>query len=182
MFRISLNRAFRNRLGAVAVWAMVPVALWNGRADGGCICADGHFEPVCKAAHCPSGLQGAQVRPVQNGSCGCSCCKNVEARRGNAELCRTKRGCCEKSGTHDANDHAGKSVGGEGCCTPVAQAQAVATVVPTPRIDDHQHSSALVAILQDSPGVLGAVRATRLVDVDTGPPTNLVITLRRLVI
>jgi len=182
MFRVPPIRAFRKRLATVAIWAMVPVALWNGRANGGCICADGHYEPLCKAALCSGNKAGTDSSASEMRCCGCSCCGKPGTSRANADCCRTQTGCCRGS-DRPVSDPIGESVDSNGCCTPLAPTQAPPAVVTAPLQGGHQESPVLLVAILDSPSLVAGVRAAARVEIDAGlPPTDLVVTLRRLVI
>ena len=179
MFRVPLNRAYRKRLATFAIWAMVPVALWNGRAVGGCICADGHYEPFCQAALCSGSNHRTDDRSSEASCCGCSCCEKTSTSRANADCCRTNTGCCRGSG----GGPVGQSLGSNGCCTPVAPTQATPAVVTGPLQGGHHESPVLLVAVLDLPSLISGAHAAVRVESDAGPPpTDLVVTLRRLVI
>jgi len=143
---------------------MVPLAMLNAwPLAAGCICADGHYEPVCHAAECRTGMS----------DCGCACCAHHN--------CCSGKACCHRS----AKSHEqmlGQHVGDSGCCTPLIH-QATPTVVNTSPLVDGQHVMALVMVPIDLPYFGEALKIRRQTDFDTGrPPNDLVITLQRLVI
>lgn len=180
MVRASLKRAIRKRLATVTVWVILPLALWNGRAMGGCICADGHYEPLCRGV-LSSGVQ--DHISAQTGCCGCPCCAIVATREGDAEHCTTAQGCCRQSNTYEANNHAGQSIGTQGCCRAVAQAPATPTILKSQRADSFGQSLTLIVAVLDSPSLFRTTSVTRHMAANTlPPPMDLVVTLRRLVI
>lgn len=180
MFRSPLKRAVRKRLATATVWVILPLALWNGRAMGGCICADGHYEPFCQGV-LSSGVQDHVS--AQTGCCGCPCCAISATRGGNAEHWKTSHGCCRQLNSHEVNNHAGQSIGTQGCCRAVAQAPATPTILKSQRADSFGQSLTLIVAVLDSTSLFRTTSVTRRIAAGTGPPPmDLVVTLRRLVI
>jgi len=180
MVRASLKRAIRKRLATVTVWVILPLALWNGRALGGCICADGHYEPFCQGV-LSSGVQDHESAETR--CCGCPCCAIAAARGGDAEHCTTAQGCCRQSNSHEAKNHAGESIGTQGCCRAVAHAPATPSILKAQRADSFGQSLTLIVAVLDSPSLVRTTSITRRMAADTEPPPmDLVVTLRRLVI
>ncbi len=109
-----LKHRTRRRFQTAIVFVLMPLALWGGRPISGCICADGHFEPVCKAslgagASCDSHKVDAS-RSAGHGKASCcqqsskartSCCdsRNREPAPNGSEIGSTSESSCEPA-TH----------------------------------------------------------------------------------
>jgi hypothetical protein len=167
-----LNRAVRRHHRVMVAIAMVPLVVLNALpVSAGCICADGHREPVCHAGRCLA----------RKGDCGCPCC----ARR--AILGST--GCCKKTADrrpHPVDDQppeeGRQGVLGNGCCTPIVH-QSVPTVITLTQIVDSDQMRALLWSRIDVPHSVAPASNWYRIDFDTGPPPeDFVVTFRRLVI
>ena len=164
MVRIFQRRWIRRRLRAFVLLAMIPLAALSALPwAAGCICSDGHYEPVCQAGRCQAG-----------GASSCSCC----AHRG----CCNGKVCCHRSATSAGKGIPGQHLDNSGCCTPVIR-QAIPSVVNSSTVVDSELVTALVVTLIDHPHVGEAFKIGQHFDFDTGcPPNDLVITFQRLVI
>ena len=84
MVGIRFNRNAKNRWRSIAVWAMLPLAVLNGRTVIGCGCS-GHFEAEC---HCNCGDAGGCCSS-QESSCPCrakhSKCHTAAVNKAEAE-------------------------------------------------------------------------------------------------
>lgn len=167
-----LNRAVCRHHQVMVTMAMVPLVILNALpVSAGCICADGHLEPVCHAARCFAG----------KGDCGCPCC----ARRGN--LGRTN--CCKKTAdcrSHLVDDQLPEdgrhSVRGNGCCTPIVH-HAVPIVITLPQVVDSDQMRAVLWARIDVPHSVAPATILHRIEFDTGPPPeDFVVTLQRFVI
>ena len=165
MAGISLNRAARNRLRTVAVWAMLPLALFNSRTVYGCGCT-GHFESTCHCNCCISpnskcGKCGGQ------GTSTCPCCSKVQ-----------------KSATTENGKSSDTSTGFHGHhCKRIAAHEVIPATVVTVHAGDEVNLTALDFVTIDLPIVANQLvyqhnASAYLV----APPNDLVVTLHRLVI
>jgi hypothetical protein len=166
MFIRALRRSLPSRFRPILVWAVMPLTLFNGMPiSAGCICADGHYEPVCRAGRCRAGMS----------DCGCSCCAKTASCKGKC--------CCRKSENQRHENMPGQRVANNGCCKPVVVQ--VPTVVTTQASTglDVQPIAALVLAPIDLPFLGSWSAVVHRIDFDTGPPPNdLIVTLQRLVI
>lgn len=163
----------RNRLRAVAVWAMLPLAMINGRLQAGCICPNGQFSSQCRAASCPG--NGAASETSATGCCGCSCC--TQSDNGSHE-------CCQKQ-SHKSSH--GNSVPREGRlsqrgCVPAFEVHTTPVVLTDSiQLDDVEFVAfATISPANDQPsnGLLNG----RVHSDSDPPPGDIVIRLHRLVI
>ena len=165
MISIIQRRSTRRRLRAAVTLALLPLAMLSALPlAAGCICADGHYEPICHAGQSQASMANH----------GCSCC----ARRS----CCSGKGCCHHSAVNSRNQIPGQHLDSSGCCTPVVR-PAIPTVVNSSAVVDSELATALVVSSIELPHFEGALKITRHFDFDTGcPPNDLVITFERLVI
>lgn len=161
-----LLRLVRGRVRTAVTLAVLPLAIMNGLPlAAGCVCADGHYEPVCHAGLCRA----------EKGDCGCSCCAHHSCCKG-ATACRRQCPAPLK------DDTLGKRIAGNPCCTPVVH-EAIPTVVTMPVVIDVHQLSALTVAAVDMPFSAPVAKLAFGADFDTGrPPSDLVVTLHRLVI
>lgn len=172
-------KATKRRLRAAVLWAMMPLALVGARPSGGCICADGHYEPVCMAQQCRgrAGASGNSASPTA--CCGCSCCRSA----GQQTDCCIHRTCCSTcsaDSTQDESTQAGWRATRSCCCHPVPATPTVATV----KTVELEFDAALNVDLLSSIAITAQAQHGRVVQafLDTGPPPDLVLTLQRLLI
>jgi hypothetical protein len=139
--------------------AIMPLAILNGLPIAeGCICADGHYEPVCRG--------------------------HLDQSHGDRSCC-AKHSCC--AGMHTCHLATGKSNSqptlGDHCCTPLVH-QAVPVVSATPQFASASQTADWNAIAIESPTFLSLeMHSSYCIEVDTTPPPNdLVVTLQRLII
>jgi hypothetical protein len=165
MIYTTLRRFIRRRCQMAVALAIMPLAILNGLPIAeGCICADGHYEPVCRAHLGQSNDDH-------------SCCAKHSGRMEHA--------CC--AGMHTCHLATEKSNGqqrlGDRCCTPLVH-QAVPVVSATPQFDSPDQTAVWNAVAIESPTFLSlAMHGGHCVEVDTGtPPNDLVVTLQRLII
>src|SRR4051812_24188906 len=75
MVSILQRRSIRRRLRATVLLAMVPLAMLNASPlAAGCICADGHYEPVCHAGQCNARLSAPDCCAHHDCCSGKVCC------------------------------------------------------------------------------------------------------------
>lgn len=160
-----LLRLVRGRVRTAVTLAVLPLAIMNGLPlAAGCICADGHYEPVCHAGVSHAG-KGDYSRP---------CCAHHSCCKGALPDCRQ----CSAP----LKDGHGQRVCELPCCTPVVH-DAVPTVVNSSEMLDVQSSPALVVAVIELPSSVAIAAIGHRIESDAGPPPDdLVVTLRRLVI
>jgi hypothetical protein len=170
----------RGRFRATVIWALVPLALWNGRPVSGCVCADGHFERNCPVLAARMRQTEGQ-RSERESYCGCAGCAAVGSDKKDSRSCHNETGCCERSSPSQRPD--GTEVDSKNCCRPAVQSPLLPPLVTSIQLADDHHLPALLAASLESASSLGATHVRYRVDNDTGPPPrDLVVTLRRLVI
>jgi hypothetical protein len=165
MISILQRRSTRRRLRAAVILAMLPLAMLSALPlAAGCICADGHYEPICHAGQSQAGMAG----------CGCSCCAH--------HSCCSGKVCCHHSVVNPREHVPGQHLDGSGCCTPVVR-QAIPTIVNSSAVVDSELVTALIVSPIELPHFEEALKIGQHFDFDTGcPPNDLVITFQRLVI
>jgi hypothetical protein len=179
MFSGYRRRSFGGRLRRAVVWAMAPLALLNGRPVVGCICADGHFDPACRALG-SSGIRQSAHGASSIASRVCSRCGTTAV----PEMDRRSAGqtdCCQRHDGQHRTD--GGRVRPRPCCTPVVQFHTAPAIVGPTATGDDRPAPALTLDAQLRPPAAPPRnvihRAERSAD---PPPDDLVIALRRLVI
>jgi deoxycytidylate deaminase len=168
MTGLRLNRIYRHRGRALIVWAMMPLAIINGRTIVGCGCT-GHFEEVC---HCTS--TGSHKTCCEStGSC-CrghspkTCCCSA-ARSDSSAVRRTKL-------PTDATCH----VGARPCVRVVAHVVVPATVGTT--LSSGDQLALLDGSLLDLSFLPASTKVEPVVQLDLKCPSDLVVTLHRFLI
>ena len=169
MFFTTLRRLIRHHCRRAVAMAIIPLAILNGAPFAqGCICADGHYEPICRAAACRVGQS----------DCGRQCCAKQTHYAGHS--------CCTGPHAHHAaptKPAIGQTFGNP-CCTPVVH-QAMPTVVAAPQVAPGDGITALNTTAVEPPYVLAVelMHVTHRAELGTGPPPgDLVVSLQRLVI
>jgi hypothetical protein len=169
MAGIRLNRVARNRWRTIATWAMLPLALFNSRIVLGCGCS-GRFQSVC---HC-------ECRDSHDVSHGDKC---VKCGGGNHSTC-TSCGKIEKS-LPVANGNPSDSsttLYGSRCKVAVVHEIIPATLVTVYTWDELSLSASDFDTI-DFPVTTSQPRICDISIACNGPPpSDLVVTLRRLVI
>ncbi len=67
---------FRHIQRTCLILALIPLTVFSGRVAPGCICSDGHFEPLCNGENCCS----RPGKSTKTDSCHCSnCCQSKQA-------------------------------------------------------------------------------------------------------
>lgn len=75
---------FRHIPRTCLILVLIPLTVLSGRVIPGCICSDGHFEPLCNGGNCCCG----PVKSAKTDSCGCrKCCKTANG---------TAASCCSR--------------------------------------------------------------------------------------
>lgn len=163
-------RAIRSKSRAFLLWAMMPLALFSARPNSGCICADGHYEPVCLASSRGSRSLALGETPM-GGCCGCSCCRAI----GNPSL-SGGQSCCSRAASHAQPKGISQS---SGCCHPLPPTQVVASAKLT-LVDFDATSAEMVSPI----AVLSSVVAwpATIEQIELGAPPDLVLTLQRFLI
>ncbi len=172
MFGLRLARFSRHYGRALVVWAMMPLALLNGRTIIGCGCT-GHFEEVCR---CNSPAGGKSCC----GSMG-SCCRGHHGTKSYSCCSRRQSGVSPDSKKDRASDtfcH----IGSRHCVVLAIHEVIPATEGPTFSSDDGNFASlALSSVdLAFSPTFAPLERVVPL-DIKC-PPNDLVVTLHRFII
>lgn len=166
MFSIRITRGWRRRCHQALVWAMVPLAVLNGRTVLSCGCSG----RVLAECHCGQAVRGAGS--PRGGSAKCPRCAV-------ANLAQTSP-CCSMQRSATTHDSA-PSFGGHHCRS-VADFQVIpaTTVLPT-----HDEDVASLDLLAASPTALGETLSTWRelpTTISPHPPDDLVVVLHRLVI
>lgn len=182
MVPMAIIDSLQLRRRAVIACAMIPLVALSGLPAFGCICADGHFEPRCKAVRYAAGDQSNLSLKAARDCCGRSCCAQHSADGPPHRCCQ---GHPERDvPSYSANARTGApSITGKSCCTPFVQAAIVATIANSLKaVDDHQLPAidAVTIAITDS---YAGVRSCPHFLADIGPPPDdLVVMLGRLVI
>lgn len=156
------------------ILAMLPLAILNGQPVVGCICADGTFKTDCPA------MRETAKHVDTNDCCGAGCCAGHDVPE-------PSHSCCDGAAPEKNGDHSQRTghaeLAGNGCCQPAVDAPVPPPLVSAVQVADEHHSPALAILPIDAFPPLDALSAARQVEDDTGcPPTDLVITLRHLLI
>ena len=157
------------------VWAMLPLTLLAGRPYSGCICENGSFKVFCTG--CASGL-GTPIADTSEKPGRCGCCRGNESHaiKNDSE---GKRDCSQPSRALAGKNVSAPATGKCGCKW-VVQDPAVAPPHVLPRNAEVQP---LVLVLPtDCVAALYPRAAVHAELLNTGPPTDLIVTLHRLVI
>lgn len=171
-----IRRMFRRLFSAGLAWLMVPLVVWGGVPAVSCACVNCQCGAACEF-HAGVGYSSAQCCQPKIACCCCGC-----------GHCPCAAGCCCCGGSHKAPNQEstcsrlpGKSVGSQPdhrCRASVSAQDAVQFVIVK---------------ATDLPSfAAGAVQPIRSIDCNralqsagefnTGPPPDLVVTLRKLVI
>ena len=178
MAPVSLNRLLRGRIHAAVAWAMVPLAVLNGRTVLGCMSPSGHYDPSCRCwAGSGDHQDSGTARPCHCGHC----LRQDDADRSSCPHCKQKTAC---HANHPSRVVQGSRMQGAEHCRAVGMYQQVSAVPASPQAgSDHDPSAAFVFDAIDLPNSSPTSVARQVIERDTGPPPdNLCITLHRLVI
>jgi len=171
-------RACRKLRTAIFI-GMVPLVVLNGWPAGGCICADGHYEPICRSGLNHQSPKTAAEKSTTHSCCERACCAAHSVTVANRSRGQASKSCCQQSSecqNHKPGLHSP-------CCRPVAQTQVILAVNDTPSfVDQHPCPAMVVNLLALHLPTDKCHRGNR-VEIDTGPPPNdLVVSLQRLLI
>lgn len=167
----------------VVIWAMLPLAVLNGRPLLGCVCADGKYKTDCPAmAERAQDDASATAEPTAAPTEGKSCCQpSCYADESPQEPADS---CCAASATRDENPAPTGGLSGRGgCCHPVIESAVPPLRVGAVELDsDHDLPNPSALVFQavepsDARPLVGHMEG------DIGPPApGLVIVLRRLIL
>jgi hypothetical protein len=178
MIGISRVRAIHRRLNAGVLWAMIPLAAWSGIPTARCACVNCHCGAQCGiGSHSATGCSPASdsVKKTDDCSCCCGhsssadgcCCCHPKQPTPMQETCRRLPG----NGFDSQSPHSCRMA-----ISAVAGVQATMVVV-----SDHQ-PLAMDVLAPSASSQTNHSALDRGDAFDTGPPVDLVVTLRRLVI
>ena len=164
----------RHVLRICLVLAMIPLTVFSGRTAAGCICADGHFEMLCRGGATCS--RTGEKRPPQSNSCGCVACHaNGDAASGSRKsCCSSHRAPREPGGQVQSNDCQ------ERCCHPLT----LSSMTVDKQVAHQLDFDALTLDCVTLEGLLPAVVEQKfsVPPVDTRPPIERLHLLQRLLI
>lgn len=162
----------RHILRTCLVLVMIPLTMFSGRATAGCVCGDGHFEPLCRGgACCASSSNGSQ-----RGPCGCAkcCCSSKKAAQTSAKL-----SCCgaqqPTSSFFRLNGEATQS-----CCHPLTLLPMMAEEVITSGVDTELAALQHTVSVSEFPPVVE--QPVRVYVVNSGPPRVRLVLLQRFLL
>jgi hypothetical protein len=160
MLSKAMTTFIRRRCRTIVATAMVPLVFLSGwPVSAGCICADGHREPVCCAAK-----RGAER----------ACCAE--------RVASIQKKCCSRSAEHSSDCSNGCPSADGRRCTPIVHEAIPAVGNPSPAIDGLQPTAADVSVVAMPATFIDAIHVDGVFR-DTGSPTSdLVIAFHRLVI
>jgi len=147
------------------VWAMVPLAVFNGHTLVGCGCS-GHFMAECHCHHPDLGQESTKPKTPT-----CPMCSG--------HAVKTSSCCCD-------SDHSNSATGSHGlrghrCCC-IAIYEFVPGTSVSPAADDQQQVLVVLSAPSELPFVVGERRFVSELPIDPGHSDDLVVRLRRLVI
>ena len=167
-----IHRAVTRHCRSAVIWAMLPLAVMNGRSIAGCISPTGEFSPGC---HCWSTQNDSASGANNVCRCHCSCCQ------GKACCCKVGASCCSTAATNGRRSSGNGYRSGERCRPVTAYVVSQGVKASISFVDAHQAID-LTAALIDVP-TSAPSPAHNLVGPNTGPPPdNLVIVLQRFLI
>ena len=163
--------SLRKRLHKAVLLGMLPLAVFSGIPATACFCANGQLKLFCggdyAATKAPSHESSSPlVHPAKCSSC---CGHAHDARCANNSVAE----CCHRG--HSSSQPCGK------CCTQISKVLTTTVASASMPAIDLQVFAVLPAEVVVSHACL-SLRNAQLERVDTGPPIDLVITLRTLLI
>ena len=174
-----LLRRKRGQFRQAVLCAMVPLAFLNGWPVVGCICADGSYSSDCS-------MLRESTTEATSESCCCkvACCATSETVAPNPSCCQATADSPTDSKESQADDASGCVIKHKSCCHILMQAGELPTLLQPVQIsNDYQPSAPLIESGWEWVILSLSSRLASIVDDDTGQcPSDLVITLRRLVI
>lgn len=145
---------FRQFLRTCLILALIPLTVWSGRVAPGCICSDGHFEPLCDGEKC-------------------NCCSSNDAthRAGGCAKCRTKtaasghrKACCSHNREPDGIAKFPDRDCPGGCCHPLSLSPMVTEKNSTPQLDVEHVAFVEAMTVVKVPDVVNQLVPVRIVD------------------
>lgn len=175
MFGFHSTRAIRRRCHQAIVWAMVPLAVFNGRTLVACGCT-GQFSSVCHCQASGAGQVNAQAKAATCAKCA------AHAATAGARSTRP-HSCCMLRPTAAGNDKAdaARHVVGHHCRS-VATYEVIPGTTVSSHADDQLTAADSLAIASVQPRVFDQDRTAALPSPEAHPPDDLVVVLHRLVI
>ncbi|HEX7450247.1 MAG TPA: hypothetical protein VF306_21995 [Pirellulales bacterium] len=165
-----MNR-FRTPLSAIAVWTMIPLAVFAGMPSTGCLCANGQFKFFCGHQYHADAAHGGKAIP--------GCCAADHAATADCGSCVAMPAaeydgdCCQHSAVLP-----GDGVRSRSCCQPVFNAAGISPAkVSTPCGD-----SCADVCLTETIAIRHPAVASNIDEFDTGPPLDRVLAFRHLLI
>ena len=159
----------RHILRTCLILALIPLTVFNGRATAGCLCSDGHFEPLCRGGSCGS-PSGSAAQP---GPCGVAQC-----------CCRSKSGdqkpCCRGANLPSGLAERSESDQTRSCCLPLTHSPMVPVTTFTPQVDNESLAFDHTVVVSLVPVVVE--QAAPVYAVDSRPPIERLYVLQRLLI
>jgi hypothetical protein len=168
MLGSSLNRRV---IHTAVLWAMIPLAVLNGRMVTGCISPDGQFNPNCNCCT----VRSAATKSLEQGAKqSCRCCATSHCSH--SSCCKGKSVAHSKLPTKHGNGFNSSS------CQSVAQYLIIPTIIQNVVDHDDLVYMALDVVTADfTPFLAGIPQREPGIDA-TPPPDNLVISLQRFLI
>ncbi len=161
-----------------ALWAMVPLAVFNGWPVLGCLCADGSY-----SSNCPALRKSASQRSDDSCCCADACSAEQNSSSTPPSCCLSKADDAADSVVRKPSDGSRQVVRCSQCCHAVVQSAVLPPLPDSVQVADEYRLPALHASTFESIDFIAAAHAACRVDNDTGHPViDLVITLGRLVI
>lgn len=178
MVNIRLTRFLRRHCRAAAIWAAIPLAVFNGRTLVGCGCF-GHFESACHCGCCSAtGNEG-----IQSEKCDRPCCASHGFSDSDCCCCNRSQSSHHCTATNcDSRPSSGQALQVHHCKSIVLHDVVPVIVAPSSNAGDlHEANFGLADF--GMPRSNTQFHIVQVIDFDTGPPPNdLVVTLHRLVI
>lgn len=169
-----LSRTVRRRSWALTMWAMMPLAMLNGRSVSGCMSPTGHFELGCNC----QAMQDLGFGTPKNASmacgCHCACCQGKTCCRQGKSIC-----CSQMAGKDYSSPENG--VGG-GHCRPVSMYVTTPVVSAAAQTTEVRHLAGLSLVSLDVPLSAASQSMAEFAELNTGPLDNLVVALHRFLI
>lgn len=156
------------------VLAMIPLTVFSGRTAAGCVCADGHFELLCRGgATCSRTGEG---KSPQSNACGCAGCHaNGHVASGPQKACcnshRAPRGPGGQAQSNDCQER---------CCHPLTLSSMTADKQVVHQLDMDALTLDCVTLEDLLPAVVE--QTFSVPPVDTRPPIERLHLLQRLLI
>lgn len=158
-----------SRTSSIIAWAMLPLLLLAGMPNASCMCADGQRKLFCPKLWGGAGSTGA--------ACCCSNCCLAETPLDGAVA-----SCCHGGDAGSGSEQSGRRVSSQPCCCrPERVEPAVSPSRPSKPAQTH-FGLALQPLVSETSAVVCSRRAAQAFYCDSGPPTDLVVSLQRFLI